>query len=390
VVECLSCQSVKGNNLLYFVLREDSGTSDPGYICLKVPRIPRHDRSWRGWKLAAVAVIRLFRRATRHRAFFRLSPSLVPSILLLSPFAFFLCTIPPCGNRASTMSTATNALALGVAAAAVWVAAKRAQAMKRGSAQKGYRIVCRPDTYILGESSARYVAEKVKEIVAEKGCARVIFATGASQFNFINSLVALGGIPWDKVTAFHLDEYVNLPGGEAHPASFRKYLSERLFSKLRPPCKQVNLIDPDRIDDYAKLLGEDIIDLACIGIGENGHIAFNDPPVADFNDPKLIKVVALDEKCRMQQVGEGWFSSLAEAPSQAVSLTCPCIMAARHISCVVPDERKAVAVKDTNSGVVTTKCPASILTQHRDCIMWIDEPAASLLPADVVDRAKVA
>jgi len=230
----------------------------------------------------------------------------------------------------------------------------------------------------------------VKEIVAEKGCARVIFATGASQFNFINSLVALGGIPWDKVTAFHLDEYVNLPGGEAHPASFRKYLNERLFSKLRPPCKQVNLIDPDRIDDYAKLLGEDIIDLACIGIGENGHIAFNDPPVADFNDPKLIKVVALDEKCRMQQVGEGWFSSLAEAPSQAVSLTCPCIMAARRISCVVPDERKAVAVKDTNNGVVTTKCPASILTQHRDCIMWVDEPAASLLPADVVDRAKVA
>ena len=287
------------------------------------------------------------------------------------------------------------AIAAVSAAAAYFCAVQRSCARKAllstsASGERGFRLVCRPNTYLVGEASARYVAETVKEIVASKGHARVIFATGASQFNFINSLVSLGGIPWDKVTAFHLDEYVDLPGGDAHPASFRKYLKERLFTKLRPECKEVHLLDPAQLGAYAALLTADEIDLACIGIGENGHIAFNDPPVADFSDPEQVKVVDLDEKCRLQQVGEGWFASLEEAPTKAVSLTCPAIMRAKRISCVVPDKRKAAAVKDTMNGTVTTACPASVLTTHEDCIMWIDEPAASLLPADVVDRAKVA
>ena len=247
---------------------------------------------------------------------------------------------------------------------------------------KGFRAIRYPNTFRLGEFSARFVAEKIKSIVLEKGHANVIFATGASQFNFINYLVAISSVPWDKVSAFHLDEYVGLSNGKNHPASFRKYLKERLFDKLEPRCKQINYIDPDKYEEYENLLASVQIDLACIGIGENGHIAFNDPPVADFNDPKLVKVVDLDEKCRLQQVGEGWFDSLSEAPSKAITLTVPAIMRAETISCVVPDNRKAMAVRDSVSGTISTKCPASILTQHKDCILWLDEESSSLVPSE--------
>ena len=248
--------------------------------------------------------------------------------------------------------------------------------------QKGFRVVKYPDTFRLGEASARFVAEKIKSIVNEKQHVNVIFATGASQFNFINYLVSISSIPWNKVTAFHLDEYVGLPNGENHPASFRKYLKERLFDRLQPSCKAINYVDPDQYDSYETLLKSVEIDLACIGIGENGHIAFNDPPVADFNDPRLVKVVELDEACRMQQVGEGWFSSLSDAPLKAITLTIPAIMRAKVISCVVPDQRKSAAIRDALNGNVSCKCPASILTEHQDCILWLDEDSASLVPSD--------
>ncbi len=232
----------------------------------------------------------------------------------------------------------------------------------------------------LGLASAVFVSNKIKEVVDIKGKCRVIFATGASQFEFMSSLTTLT-VPWDSVEAFHLDEYVGM--SENHPASFRRYLRERLFDKVNP--QKVHYLDGNAPDPekeckrYADLLLEDDIDLACIGIGENGHIAFNDPPVADFNDPKLVKVVELDEACRQQQFGEGWFPTFEDVPKKAFTQTVPAMMRAKVISCVVPDERKAQAVKNALRGPVSTACPASILRTHSSAILWLDRPAASLL-----------
>ena len=231
----------------------------------------------------------------------------------------------------------------------------------------------------MAATAAAFVAAQVRGAVARHGAARVIFATGASQFEFIEALLAIPGLPWDRVTCFHLDEYCGISA--EHPASFRKYLRERLFSKLAPPPAAVHLVDPDAIDAYDALLLEGDIHLACIGIGENGHIAFNDPPVADFDDPKLVKVVELDEPCRLQQVGEGWFESLETTPTHAVTLTVPAIMRARVISCLVPDERKAVAVRDALCGEISTKCPASVLRRHRNAVFWLDPDSVSLTPS---------
>lgn len=228
----------------------------------------------------------------------------------------------------------------------------------------------------LGKAAAADVAQRVTSIVAAKGHARVIVATGASQFEFLAALVTLP-VPWDKVTFFHLDEYVGLP--ETHGASFRKYLKERLFSKLKPAAAKVNLVDPDRIEEYDRLLAEADIDLACIGIGENGHIAFNDPPPggADFSDRVLVKKVALDDACRKQQLGEGWFPNLDAVPTHAITLTVPAIMRAHAISCVVPDKRKAKAVHDTLHCPISEACPATILRTHPDVTLWLDTASAS-------------
>jgi glucosamine-6-phosphate deaminase len=240
-----------------------------------------------------------------------------------------------------------------------------------------------PDSKELGIRSATFVAAKVRELVsaapADKNI-RVIVATGASQFNFIASLVSFPDMPWNRVEFFHLDEYVGLDQGIEHPASFRKYLNERLFSQLNPQPASVHLLNPDEIEEYAKLLQKDDIDLACIGIGENGHIAFNDPPVADFNDPVLVKIVELDQACRQQQVGEGWFDSLDTAPTHAVTLTVPAILRCKTISCVVPDDRKAAAVRGTLHDEISTKCPATCMRNHPDTWLWLDEASASTLP----------
>ena len=141
----------------------------------------------------------------------------------------------------------------------------------------------------------------------------------------------------------------------------------------------MNYLDPAKMDEYAARLAEAPIDLACIGIGENGHIAFNDPPVADFSDPKLVKKVELDEACRKQQLAEGWFPTMADVPTHAATLTVPAIMRCHAISCVVPDARKAVAVKGTLHDPISTACPATILRTHQECMLWVDTAAASLL-----------
>lgn len=230
----------------------------------------------------------------------------------------------------------------------------------------------------LGEAAADYVSRIIADTLSHKPTARVIFATGASQFEFLQALVQRF-VAWDRVTAFHLDEYVGLD--ENHPASFRRYLRERLFEIVKPA--EVHYLDgmADNLDAecerYSRLLLQEDIDLACIGIGENGHIAFNDPPVADFNDPKWVKVVELDAACRQQQYGEGWFSTLDAVPKYALSQTVPSIMRAKAISCVVPDDRKAEAVSHALKGPVATACPASILRGHDNAVLWLDPPASS-------------
>lgn len=232
----------------------------------------------------------------------------------------------------------------------------------------------------LGKAAAFSVADKLKEAITEKGHANLILATGASQFQFLEHLQK-HKIDWSKITVFHLDEYKGM--SVTHPASFRKYLKERILDKVQP--KQVFYLEGDAADidetvsQYEELLKSHPVDVACIGIGENGHIAFNDPPVADFNDPKLVKVVELDETCRRQQLGEGWFPTFDDVPTHALSLTIPAIMSCKHISCVVPDERKSEAVFNTVHAEISTSCPATILRKHRDTILYLDNNSASKL-----------
>ncbi len=233
---------------------------------------------------------------------------------------------------------------------------------------------------LLGKAAAASVAEQLNAAIAEKGFANLILATGASQFQFLEHLQQ-HDIDWKKITVFHLDEYKGLP--ETHPASFRRYLKERILENVKP--KTVYYLNGDAADAekeaarYEELLKEHPIDVACIGIGENGHIAFNDPPVADFNDPRLVKVVELDEACRKQQLGEGWFPAFDDVPAHALSLTIPAIMGCRSINCMVPDERKAGAVYNTLNAEVSTDCPATILRTHPDAVLYLDNGSASKL-----------
>lgn len=239
------------------------------------------------------------------------------------------------------------------------------------------------DNQQMGEASADFVASQLQEAIQQKGHANLILATGASQFTFLEALKEKT-IDWDKITVFHLDEYIGI--SDQHPASFRKYLKERILDIVKPG--EVHLIEADAenleetLKEYTSLLEAHPVDIACIGIGENGHIAFNDPPVADFNDPLLIKVVELDDACRQQQLGEGWFPSFDDVPKQAVSLTVTAIMKSKTISCVVPDERKSTAVDHTLFGEISTACPASILRRHPNAVLFLDLPAASQVAYD--------
>ena len=234
------------------------------------------------------------------------------------------------------------------------------------------------ETVDMGFAAANFVAQKINMAITEKGVAHVILATGTSQFPFLKALKEKD-IDWKKVIVFHLDEYRGI--SDAHPASFRKYLNERILNEVNP--KKVYLINGDADDiegamnAYSEALEKHPIDIACIGIGENGHVAFNDPPVANFNDLKKIKIVDLDEDCRKQQLGEGWFPTLEDVPKQALTLTIPIILSAKSISCVVPDVRKAAAVKNTLQAEISTVCPATILRTHSDIKLFLDKGSAS-------------
>lgn len=231
-----------------------------------------------------------------------------------------------------------------------------------------------------GRAAADHAALIIRESIREKNRANIILATGASQFEMLENLVARN-LDWNKVHAFHLDEYIGIP--VSHPASFRKYLKDRFASKL-PNLGEFHHINADQGDPAAECrrLGEILkscpIDLACIGIGENGHIAFNDPP-ADFTTQEPYIIVELDEACRKQQVGEGWYRSLEEVPKRAISMSVLQIMKSKCIVCTVPDLRKAKALRDSLQGPVTNLVPASILQQHPDCRLFADKPAISLL-----------
>lgn len=231
-----------------------------------------------------------------------------------------------------------------------------------------------------GAAAAQQATLVLRHALASQGYARIILATGASQFDMLAHLVQVEDINWQAVTAFHLDEYTGLPA--SHPASFRRYLRERFASRV--PLAGSHYIlgdDPDpqaECERVGRLIRQAPVDLALVGIGENGHLAFNDPP-ADFETEAAYLVVDLDEACRQQQVGEGWFASLAQVPRQAISMSIRQIMRSRCIVCTVPDLRKAQAVRCSLEGPVTPDCPASILQRHENCHIFLDQAAASLL-----------
>jgi glucosamine-6-phosphate deaminase len=232
----------------------------------------------------------------------------------------------------------------------------------------------------MGMAAASCAAQYINKAIQSHGSANLILATGMSQFEMLESLVELD-IDWRKVTVFHLDEYVGLSA--SHPASFRRYLKERFADKVSD-LKAFHYVngetgDPEiECERLANLLRPLQVDVACIGIGENGHLAFNDPP-ADFNTESPYLVVNLDEACRSQQVGEGWFPSLETVPRQAISMSIRQIMKSQAIICTVPDLRKAEAVKKAVKGQVTNLTPASILQEHSCCELYLDLPAASYI-----------
>ena len=239
----------------------------------------------------------------------------------------------------------------------------------------------------MAAAAAEKAAAALRAAIAERGRAHVIAATGASQFEFLDRLVAAPGIDWTRTVFFHLDEYVGLP--DTHPASFRKYLRERLVDRVHPGA--FHFIEGDAADPAAEcrrvgaLIARHPIDVAFVGIGENGHLAFNDPP-ADFETAEPYIVVELDEDCRRQQLGEGWFPRLEDVPRRAISMSIQQILKSREILCVVPDARKARAVKECLAGEVSARHPASILQRHPRTTVFLDAPAAALLEPRMVAR----
>ncbi len=240
------------------------------------------------------------------------------------------------------------------------------------------RISIHEDKNDAGKQAAWKGAGLIKEAIRKKGHANIIVATGSSQFEMLNELVT-SNIDWSKVTAFHLDEYIGMP--DTHPASFRNYLKERFVERIT--LKDFHYIngekDPEgECNRVAKLIAEHPVDVAFIGIGENAHLAFNDPP-ADFETELPYLVVELDEVCRRQQLGEGWFQSLEDVPLTAISMSVRQIMKSGSIICTVTEKRKATAVKHTVEGGVSPEVPASILSGRKLVFLFLDREAASEL-----------
>ncbi len=238
-----------------------------------------------------------------------------------------------------------------------------------------------PDKRRCGHAAASAGLALMREALERSRTIAIVLATGASQFDVYEALAAAPDVPWHRVTGFHLDEYAGLP--ITHPASFRRYLWDRFVRHLPLPLRALHYIDAEtdpaaeahRVSD---LIRDVVVDVAFVGIGENGHLAFNDPP-ADFDAPAPYRVVALDEACRRQQLGEGWFPKLDDVPETAVSMSIRQIMAARSIVCTVPEARKAAAVARAVEGPVVPDVPASILQRHPDCRLFLDEASAARL-----------
>ena len=235
------------------------------------------------------------------------------------------------------------------------------------------------DKVSLSGAAAEQAAAAMRRAVAERGGVRIVVATGTSQIVFLEELTKAEGIDWGQVEMFHLDEYVGLP--ITHPASFRKYLMERLIDKTG--ITQHHLLDgTGDVREVARRVGQELnsatVDVEFVGIGENGHLAFNDPP-ADFETEEPYLVVNLDEACRQQQVGEGWFRETSEVPRQAISMSVRQILKAKEIICIVPDARKAAAVKKCFEGEISAMAPASILRLHADTTVYLDKDSARLL-----------
>ena len=235
------------------------------------------------------------------------------------------------------------------------------------------------DRLALGEAAAKHAAQSLRRVLSGSNAARIIAATGASQFEFLEALTSASDIDWERVEMFHLDEYVGLP--ITHPASFRRYLLERLIHKTG--IRRYHLLDGERdpqevIREVGKALSSDSIDVAFVGIGENGHLAFNDPP-ADFELSESYLIVELDEACRRQQVMEGWFPAISDVPARAISMSIRQIMKADEIIAIVPDARKSRAVKACLEGDVSPSAPASILRTHPNATIYLDRESASLL-----------
>jgi glucosamine-6-phosphate deaminase len=233
----------------------------------------------------------------------------------------------------------------------------------------------------MGKAAGQSVVEKMKEILRVRKALSIVFASAPSQNEFLEELSQSPGIHWNEVTAFHLDEYIGLSPDA--PESFGHFLRVKLFEKVRPGnVYYLNGMAGDleaECKRYAGLLKDHPLDVACIGIGENGHLAFNDPPFANFQDPLLVKVVELDLVSRQQQVHDGCFQNLDNVPRKAITLTIPAILSAKFIYCMVPAHSKAEAVKRTLEDSVSTDCPATILRKHENAILFLDRDSAKLV-----------
>ncbi|HVW16016.1 MAG TPA: glucosamine-6-phosphate deaminase [Mucilaginibacter sp.] len=232
----------------------------------------------------------------------------------------------------------------------------------------------------MGVNAAGIVARKIVDLLTQKPFINIIFAAAPSQNEFLAALVEDTTIDWTRVNAFHMDEYIGLP--ENAPQWFGSFLKEKIFGHL--PFHSVSYINGKAAPElecvrYAKLLAQFPPDIVCMGIGENGHIAFNDPHLADFNDPLMVKVVDLDQPCRQQQVNDGCFDSLDEVPTHAITLTVPALMSGKYIYCMVPGKNKARAVHETLYERIGEQCPASVLRKHPNAVLFLDEGSANQL-----------
>jgi len=225
----------------------------------------------------------------------------------------------------------------------------------------------------MGAAAARAVAQELKQRLARQDRVRMVFAAAPSQLEFLAALVAQTDIDWSRVTAFHMDEYIGLAADS--PARFSHFLDVHLFDKVKPG--QVHRIRPapdprQCCEHYAQRLADWPLDVVCLGIGENGHLVFNDPPVADFADPLRVKIVTLDETCRQQQVNDGCFPTLASVPSQAITLTIPALLSADRLFCIVPGARKTQALQALRHAPLSTDWPATSLREHPHCVLYTD------------------